>query len=89
MRIELTLTLKILYLGMETIQVKILNPKAARLLEDLAEMKLISIQDTSKDGFLKLLKKLRAKGKANPISLDEITKEVEQVRASRYARSKK
>lgn len=74
---------------MNTIQVDILNPKAGKLLKDLADMKLISIRDTSNDGFLKLLKKLRTKAKNNPPSLEEITKEVEIVRASRYAKSKK
>jgi hypothetical protein len=74
---------------MNTIQVDILNPKASKLLKKLADMNLILIRDASNDGFLKLLKKLRSKGKANPITVEEITKEVELVRASRYAKSKK
>ena len=74
---------------MTTIQVDILNPKANKLLKNLADMNLISIRDSSNDGFLKLLKKLRTKAKNNPPSLEEITKEVEIVRASRYAKSKK
>ncbi len=74
---------------MNTIQFDILNPKASKLLKDLADMNLILIRDASNDGFLKLLKKLRSKAKANPITVEEITKEVELVRASRYAKSKK
>ncbi len=73
---------------MNTIQIDILNPKAKKLLKDLADMNLISIRDSSNDGFLKTLKKIRAKAKKNPISMEEITKEVETVRASRYARTK-
>ena len=73
---------------MATIQVEILNPKAGKLLEDLAELKLISIQKVSDDGFLTLVNKFRAKAKKNPPSLQDITKEVEIVRAKRYARSK-
>ena len=70
---------------MTTIRVDILNPKAARLLKDLADLNLIAIQDNSKNGFAAVLKKLRSKAKSAP-SLDEITKEVEQVRAKRYAK---
>jgi hypothetical protein len=73
---------------MNTIQIDILNPKAKKLLKDLADMNLISIRDSSNDGFLKTLKKIRAKAKKSPISLEEITKEVETVRASRYAGTK-
>jgi len=70
---------------MNTITVNILNPKAARLLKDLADLNLIAIQDTSKNGFASILKKLRSKAKSAP-TLEEITKEVELVRSKRYAK---
>lgn len=70
---------------MNTIRVDILNPKAARLLKDLADMDLIAIQDIPKNGFETILKKLRSKTKSAP-TLKEITKEVELVRAKRYAK---
>jgi hypothetical protein len=70
---------------MNTMRVDILNPKAVRLLKDLADLKLIAIKDTSKNGFAAILKKLRSKAKSAP-TLDEITKEVELVRAKRYAK---
>ncbi|MEO6355373.1 MAG: hypothetical protein ABIO56_02030 [Ferruginibacter sp.] len=54
-------------------------------MKDLADLNLISIQDTSKNGFITVLKKLRSKAKSAP-SLEEITKEVELVRAKRYAK---
>ena len=72
-----------------TLQVNILNPKATRLLQDLADLNLISIKDPKEDGFLKIIKKLRKSAAANPPSLEEITKEVESVRAKRYAKEKK
>ena len=72
-----------------TLQVNILNPKATRLLQDLADLNLISIKEPKKDGFLKIIKKLRTKASANPPSLDEITKEVESVRSKKYAKEKK
>jgi hypothetical protein len=70
---------------MNTMRIDILNPKAARLLKDLADLNLIAIHDTSKNGFAAVLKKLRSKAKSEP-TLDEITKEVELVRAKRYAK---
>ena len=70
---------------MNTLQVDILNPKAAKLLKDLADLNLIAIRDTSKSGFATVLKKLRSKAKSAP-TLDEITNEVELVRSKRYAK---
>ncbi|MEO6721607.1 MAG: hypothetical protein ABIN67_14665 [Ferruginibacter sp.] len=74
---------------MTTVQVDILNPKAGKLLEDLAELKLISIRRTADDGFLKLVNEFRAKAKNKPPALEEINKEVEIVRSKRYAKSKR
>ena len=69
---------------METIRIDIINPKAKKLLKDLADLNLIKInKEKYKSEFPTLLKKLRAKSN-DEISLDEITKEVEQVRKSRY-----
>jgi hypothetical protein len=69
---------------METIKIDILNPKAKKLLKDLADLKLIKINKEKKNSdFSVLLKKLRAKSKEE-ISVDEITKEVEEVTKTRY-----
>ena len=69
---------------METIRIDIINPKAKKLLKDLADLNLIKInKEKYKSDFSTLLKKLRSKSN-DEISLDEITKEVEQVRKSRY-----
>ena len=70
---------------MNTMRIDILNPKAARLLRDLADLNLIAIQDTSKNGFASVLKKLRSKAKSAP-TFDEITTEVELIRSKRYAK---
>lgn len=70
---------------MNTLQIDILNPKAAKLLKDLADMNLIAIRDTSKTGFATVLKKLRSKAKSAP-TLEDITNEVELVRSKRYAK---
>jgi len=75
---------------MASLQIDILNSKAGKLLKDLADLNLISIKKVKNDdGFLKIIKKIRAKAKNNPISFDEITKEVEIVRAKRYAKAKR
>ena len=70
---------------MNTMQVDIINPKAAKLLKDLADLNLIAIRDTSKSGFATVLKKLRSKAKLAP-TFEEITNEVELVRSNRYAK---
>ena len=74
---------------MNTVQVDILNPKAGKLLQDLADMNLISITDIANDSFLKVVIQLRKKAQRNPPTLEDITKEVELVRAKRYAKEKK
>jgi trehalose-6-phosphate synthase len=75
---------------MASLQVDILNPKAGKILKDLADLNLISIREIEKkDNFLKIVKRLRTKAKNSPISLSEISKEVETVRAKRYAKAKR
>jgi len=64
-------------------RINILNPKAVKLLKDLADLNLIAIQDTSKNGFASVLKRLRSKAKSAP-TFDEITNEVELIRSKRY-----
>lgn len=68
---------------METFQVDILNPKAKKLLQDLVDLNLITIKKTKRSDISTLLANLRSKS-TEEISLEEITKEVENVRKSRY-----
>jgi len=69
---------------MESLRVEIINPKAKRLLKNLADMELIKIKkETTKSDFSEILDKLRSQSENAP-SLDEITKEVESVRKARY-----
>ena len=69
---------------MESLRIEIINPKAKRLLKNLADMELIKIKkETVKSDFSELLDKLRSQSEIAP-SLDEITKEVESVRKARY-----
>ena len=70
---------------METIQIDILNPKAKKLLKDLADLNLIKIQRTKKTDLSKVLSSLRSEDD-NELDIDMITKEVEDVRASRYGK---
>ena len=74
---------------MITYQVDILNPKADRLLKDLADMDLIAIKQATSDGFMEVIERLRSKAEqlGSP-TMEEITQEVEIVRAERYARRK-
>ena len=73
---------------MRTIQISILDPKANKLLEGLADLDLIRIEENPDKAFMAIVRKLRAKAAKKPPTLAEITKEVEMVRAARYANSK-
>ena len=74
---------------MVTYQVDILDPKADQLLKDLADMNLIAIKQMNNDGFMQVIERLRSKAeRLGPPTLEEITQEVETVRAERYARKK-
>ena len=59
---------------MATFNIEILNPKAKKLLLDLAELRLISITEDKITPFLVAAKKIRPK-KAN-FTLEEITKDL-------------
>ncbi|MGB3852670.1 MAG: hypothetical protein WA958_22080 [Tunicatimonas sp.] len=67
-----------------TLQIEIIDPKAKRLLEDLADLGVISIKkNSSKERFATLLDQFRNQKGATP-DLEDITTEVEEVRAERY-----
>ena len=68
---------------METIKVDILNPKAMKLLKDLADLNLIAIRKSDKSNFSEVLKILRSKS-TTTLSPGEIANEVETVRSRRY-----
>ncbi len=74
---------------MEALRIEILNPKVKTILKQLADLDLIAISKTDSPSIAlkNLLKKLRTKSDNAP-SLDDITKEVEIVRAERYAKKK-
>lgn len=67
---------------METVKVDILNPKARKLLKDLADLDLIAIRKSRKSEFSEVLKRLRSKSE-KALSPEEIANEVEAVRSRR------
>ena len=70
---------------METLRIDIVNPKAKKIIKELADLNLISIRDKDPiKSFQKLLSKLRTNN--GTISLGEITKEVEIVRTKRHGK---
>ncbi len=69
---------------METVRIDILNPKAKKLLKNLADLDLIKInKEEERSDFTAQLKKLRSKSN-DALPIEEITKEVEAVRRTRY-----
>ena len=70
---------------METLRIEIVNKKAKKILQELADLNLINIQDQDPlKSFQSLLNRLR--NQKDDHSLQEITKEVEIVREKRYAK---
>ena len=69
---------------MTTFNIEILDPKGKKLLMDLAELRLISITESTANQFSDAVNKIRSK-KAK-ISLSDITKEVESIRSKRNVR---
>ena len=67
--------------------IEILNPKALKLIQGLAELELISINQTKQTSFSKILENLRSKADSAP-SVEEISDEVESVRSARYEQKK-
>lgn len=74
------------YSIMNVLTIDILNPKAEMLLENLADLQLIAIKSKKNNPFLQVVERLRKKNEENIPSLEEITNEVEKVRAKRYER---
>ena len=70
---------------MDTMRIDILNPKAVKLIKDLADLKLIAIRNPTENNFAELVARLQSKAEVAP-SLEEITREVELVRTKRYAK---
>lgn len=70
---------------MESIRIDILNPKAKKLLQNLADLNLIKIKkaEANKANFFAIITRLRKKAGTSP-SIEDITKEVEAVRKKRY-----
>lgn len=68
---------------METLQIEILNPKAKKLLEDLASQNLIAIRN-SDSPFQEALKKIGVLKREVIPSEEEILLEVGEERAARY-----
>jgi hypothetical protein len=71
------------------LRIEILNPKVKTILKQLADLDLIAISkmESPEIELKNLLKKFRSKSKEAP-TLDEITSEIEVVRAERYAGKK-
>ncbi|VXD13570.1 conserved hypothetical protein [Marinoscillum sp. 108] len=67
---------------MESIRIDILNPKAKKLLQDLADLNLIAFQSNEESNFSTFLERIRSKSDSE-LSLEEISLEVKRVRKSR------
>ncbi|GHT03938.1 hypothetical protein FACS189440_22140 [Bacteroidia bacterium] len=78
---------------MDTVSVNILNPKAFVLLKDLEKLNLISIEtgkrvQKKEKSLINVIRSFRDEITEEPLSMEEITAEVELARAERYAANK-
>lgn len=69
---------------MDSLKIKILNPKALELIRSMQDLKLIEIKNDPSLKARNYLEKMRDNDSAP--DLDEITKMVEDVRAERYSK---
>jgi len=80
---------------LKTMEIEIVHPKAERILKELAAVELIRIGKresfrTRLDRLSQSVKQHQKKhGNPEPLSMEEITKEVKKVRAERYAKRNK
>jgi pentose-5-phosphate-3-epimerase len=66
--------------------VSILNPKAKKLLEDLADLKLITFQKETDISLKKLVSQSKKRGFKKFLAIEEIQTEVDKVSSERYAK---
>lgn len=69
---------------MDALKIEILNRKAMKLIKGMEELNLIKVSEEPASKAKAYLKKMRRNSATAP-NLDEITKIVEEVRATRYA----
>jgi hypothetical protein len=86
LKLFFSLPINFIYFITETIKVEILNSKVKKLINDLADLDLITIRESVTYTFSDVLKKLRSHTDAVP-DPKEIAGEVETVRSERYSRS--
>jgi len=68
---------------MKTFQVEIKDPRAVKILSDLADLGIIAIKENKKEeGFLSMVNKIRNEAENNIPSTEDIRKEVQLVMQS-------
>lgn len=70
---------------MEALKIEILNPKALQLIKGMQDLKLIKVSEVPVSTLKTYLKKMRSNSSSAP-GLEEITNNVEAVRAKRHAK---
>ncbi len=74
---------------MERLTITVLDPKVKQTLKEWEALNLIEIDKKEiEEKFWEAVEEIREIGKEHPISLEEITEEVEKVRAERYENQK-
>lgn len=72
---------------MTVLNIELIDPRAKSLLEELAKLNLIRIQEEANTPLAAIVERIRERAKKDPISDEEIIEEVEKVRSEQYKKS--
>ena len=72
---------------MTVLNIELIDPRAKTLLEELAKLNLIRIQDEPKPSFSSIVDRIRKRAAEETMTEEEIAAEVEQVRTERYSKN--
>lgn len=69
---------------MTVLNIELVDPRAKSLLEELAKLNLIRIQEETKSSLSSIAGRIRKRAAEEAVTEEEIITEVEKVRAARY-----
>jgi len=69
---------------MTVLNIKLVDPRAKSLLEELAKLNLIRIQEETKPSLSSIAERIRKRAAEEAVTEEEIITEVEKVRAALY-----
>ena len=72
---------------MTVLNIELVDPRAKNLLEELAKLNLIRIQEETKPSLSSIARRIRKRAAEKAMTEEEIMEEVEKVRAAQYKKN--